>query len=222
MPKISLAGPADLLSVIPFHLGFVPRRSVVVVCLHGKRVGLVARFDVQPESRVGEAVAAHLSTLVRNRPSSVWLMGFEDEAGESQPLSTALRQGLTGAGVEVNDRLVVRDGRWYSIDCSDSCCPAEGRLLPEVADVPAAAEYVALGHSVLPDRDALAALVAPLPEEDPGHAEIEAAIDRWQARYTVCSAFDRLRARGLLIDDLARGGTIGVLDELEKLAELAR
>ena len=40
MPKISLSGPAELLTIIPFHLGFQPVRSVVVVCFHGKRLGL--------------------------------------------------------------------------------------------------------------------------------------------------------------------------------------
>ena len=48
MPKISLSGPADLLTILPFHLGFQPTRSVVVVCFHGKRLGLVARFDLVP------------------------------------------------------------------------------------------------------------------------------------------------------------------------------
>ncbi|MEO5746928.1 MAG: DUF4192 domain-containing protein [Humibacillus sp.] len=199
MPKISLSGPADLLSVIPFHLGFHPRRSVVVVCLHGKRIGLVARFDLPADAHVEAAVAAHLATLVRDPPSAVWLVGFEDERGESEPLSRALLMALRGRKVDVEDRLVVRDGRWFVLDCD--CCPVEGRLLPEAADVPAVAGYVALGHNVLADREALAALVAPLADDDPGHHDAEAAVDRWQARYTVCSAFDRLRARGLRADD---------------------
>jgi hypothetical protein len=200
MPKISLSGPADLLSVIPFHLGFHPRRSVVVVCLHHKTIGLVARFDLPPDSLVDASVQAHLATLVRDPPSSVWLVGFEDEDGESEPLSRALLTALRGQQVDVEDRLVVRHGRWFVPDCD--CCPTEGRPLPEAADVPAVAGYVALGHTVLADRDALAALVAPLPADHPDHDEAVAAVDRWQARYTVCTAFDRLRSRGLLIDGL--------------------
>ena len=199
MPKISLSGPADLLSVIPFHLGFHPRRSLVVVCLHGTRIGLVARFDLPADAHVEAAVAAHLATLVREPPSAVWLVGFEDKRGESEPLSRALLTALRGKAVDVEDRLFVRDGRWFVPDCD--CCPVEGRLLPEAADVPAVAGYVALGHNVLADREALAALVAPLADDDPGHHDAEAAVDRWQARYTVCSAFDRLRAGGLRADD---------------------
>ncbi len=198
MPKISLSGPADLLTILPFHLGFQPTRSVVVVCFHGKRLGLVARFDLVPAALADASAAAGLPTLVRDRPSGVCLVGFEDEAGESDPLTEALRAGLEREGVDVGDRLVVRDGRWFTAGCD--CCPPGGRPMPEPADVPAVADYVALGHSVLGDRDSLVALVRPVGDDDPLHADIEAAVDTWQARYTVSVAIDRLRARGLLLD----------------------
>ncbi|WP_404393066.1 DUF4192 domain-containing protein [Humibacillus xanthopallidus] len=199
MPKISLSGPADLLTILPFHLGFQPTRSVVVVCFHGKRLGLVARFDVVPAHLAEASAATGLPTIVRERPSGVCLVGFEDEAGESDPLTEALRAGLAHEDIEVGDRLIVRDGRWFTTDCD--CCPPGGRPMPELADVPAVADYVALGHAVLGDRDSLVALVRPLGDDDPRHADIEAAVDTWQARYTVAVAIDRLRARGLLIDD---------------------
>ena len=199
MPKISLSGPADLLTILPYHLGFQPTRSVVVVCFHGKRLGLVARFDVVPAALADASAAAGLPTLVRERPSGVCLVGFEDEAGESDPLTEALQAGLEREGVDVGDRLVVRDGRWFTAGCD--CCPPGGRPMPEPSDVPAVADYVALGHSVLGDRDSLVALVRPLSDDDPRQADIEAAVDTWQARYTVSVAIDRLRARGLLLDD---------------------
>ena len=203
MPKISLSGPADLLTILPFHLGFQPTRSVVVVCFHGKRLGLVARFDVVPAHLAEASAATGLPTLVRERPSAVCLVGFEDEAGESGPLTEALRAGRAHEDIEVGDRLIVRDGRWFTSDCD--CCPPGGRPMPELADVPAVADYVALGHAVLGDRDSLVALVRPLGDDDPRHADIEAAVDTWQARYTVAVAIDRLRARGLLIDDASDG-----------------
>ncbi len=91
MPTISLAGPADLLSVIPFHLGFVPRRSVVVVCLHGKRVGLLARFDLSARRARGPCRRGS-SGDARAHPADVGrLVGFEDVPGESSRLSEALR-----------------------------------------------------------------------------------------------------------------------------------
>jgi hypothetical protein len=213
MPKISLSGPADLLTILPFHLGFQPTRSVVVVCFHGKRIGLVARFDVAPDDLAEASAAMGLPTLVRDRPSSVCLVGYEDDPGDSDAMSDALRAGLEQERVVVQDRLVVRDGRWLSVDCD--CCPPGGRPMPEPADVPGVAGYIALGHSVLDDRDSLARLIRPMDDDDPRHTDLEAAVDTWQARYTVLLAMDRLRSRGLFdADDDA--------DDAVELKELER
>ena len=181
MPKISLSGPADLLTIIPFHLGFQPARSVVVVCFHGKRLGLLARQDLSDDPSASAAAAQLLPTILRTSPSSVAVVGFEDERDESLPLLQELVDGLEQGRVIVRERLVVRDGRWRSIGCD--CCPDEGWLLPEQADVPAVASYVALGHSVLPDRACLALLVEPLDGSAPRHALTSAAIEDWQRRY---------------------------------------
>jgi len=184
MPKISLSGPAELLTIIPFHLGFQPVRSVVVVCFHGKRLGLVARLDVVDAGLAGEAAAQTLPTLLQGEPSSVALVGFEDIPDESLPLLEALASGVEAERVVVRERLVLRGGRWHSVGCD--CCPDEGWLLPQTSDVPAVASYVALGHAVLPDRDELARLVEPLPATDLRHELTRTAIEDWQRRY--CAA----------------------------------
>jgi hypothetical protein len=189
MPKISLSGPAELLTIIPFHLGFQPVRSVVVVCFHGKRLGLVARLDIVDVDLAGEVVAQTLPTLLTGSPSSVAVVGFEDEAGEALPLLDALAAGFEAARVVVRERLVVRDGRWYAVGCD--CCPEEGRLLPEEADVPAVASYVALGRAVLPDREGLGALVEPLSPTEPRHDLTLAAIEDWQCRYAAAGGVVR-------------------------------
>ena len=181
MPKISLSGPAELLTIIPFHLGFQPARSVVVVCFHGKRLGLVARLDLVDETLAPEAVAQTLPTLLQGSPSSVALLGYEDDEDECLPLLEALAAGIESERVVVRERLLVRDGRWRSLGCD--CCPDEGWRLPERADVPAVASYVALGHAVLPDRDELARLVAPLAPSEPRHDLAVARIEDWQHRY---------------------------------------
>ena len=43
---IRLGGPSDILAVLPYQLGFHPRDSLVVVSLHGTRMGLVQRIDL--------------------------------------------------------------------------------------------------------------------------------------------------------------------------------
>jgi len=181
MPKISLSGPAELLTIIPFHLGFQPERSVVVVCFHGKRLGLVARLDLVDETLAAEAAVQTVPTLLQGSPSSVALVGFEQVRDESLALLEALAAGLEDRRVVVRERLAVLEGRWRSVGCD--CCPSEGWLLPEQADVPAVASYVALGHSVLADRAGLARLVEPLAPTELRHDLAAAAIDDWQRRY---------------------------------------
>jgi hypothetical protein len=204
MPKISLSGPADLLTVLPYHLGFRPERSVVVACFHGRRLGLVARLDLVAPPDAAAAAAQILPALVRERPSRVVLVGFAGGAADEDPapLLTALGDALEAELVPVGDRLVVREGRWFGLDCA--CCPPPGRALPDVADVPAVAEYVALGTVVLGTRQQLAALVEPLPTQDPRHDDRLAAVEAWAERYApsdVGTGVADRRARAALVDE---------------------
>lgn len=186
MPKITLSGPADLLTAIPFQLGFQPTRSVVVVCFHDKRLGLVVRLDAVPREDAAGATDQLLPTLLREAPSSVAVIGFEERPGESMALGDALSDAIEDAGIVLRDRLVVRAGRWYAIGCD--CCPADGTPMPDPAEVPAVASYVALGRTVLPGRDDLSALVDPLPRSAVRAPLTRMAITAWQERFAWAEA----------------------------------
>ena len=160
---ITLRGPGDVVAILPYQLGYHPRDSAVVISLRGKRVGLVARTDLPPEKFVDEVVSSLMGPLVRDGATSVIVVGYEDEPDTSQPLLVALVEQLERAGIHVVDVAVVRDGRRYSPICSEPCCPPEGVALPDPADVPGVAEYVALGRSPLRSRGAVEELVAPEP-----------------------------------------------------------
>ena len=160
---ITLRGPGDVVAILPYQLGYHPHDSVVVVSLRGKRVGLVARADLPPEPFVGEVVASLMGPLVRDGATSVIVVGYEDAPDASQPLLLDLVEQLEQARIDVVDVAVVRDGRRYSPICSEPCCPPEGVELPDPADVPGVAEYVALGRSPLRSRADVEGLVAPEP-----------------------------------------------------------
>ena len=53
--RIRLGGPSDILAVLPYQLGFHPRESLVVVSLHGTRMGLVQRIDLPPPEHDGRS-----------------------------------------------------------------------------------------------------------------------------------------------------------------------
>lgn len=160
---ITLRGPGDVVTLLPYQLGYHPRDSVVVVSLRGKRVGLVARCDLPPEQHVGQVVTHLIDPLLRDEPTSVILVGYEGEVDASRTVLWALADAIAGTGIPVADVVVVRGGRWFSRTCAEPCCPPGGVPLPDPADVPGVAEYVAMGRSPLRSRHAVADLVEPEP-----------------------------------------------------------
>ena len=160
METIRLRGPGDVLACLPYQLGYQPRDSVVVVALEDRRVGLVQRLDLPPPDEVDEAARVLVEALCRHDVRSALLVGYEEVRHAARPLLDEVADLMEQAGVEVVDRLGVHDGRWYALDCDEPCCPSQGTPLPLPADVPAVAEFVALGAAPLATRGALGTLVA--------------------------------------------------------------
>ncbi|WP_347350404.1 DUF4192 domain-containing protein [Intrasporangium sp.] len=173
---LSLSGPADLLAVLPYHFGFHPSRSVVVVSLHDRRLGLVVRLDaVADPAAAADAAASLVDPLRRERPSGVMVVGFEDRMGQTARLSQAVTTRLQAEGITVVDRIVVRAGRWTGLMCD--CCPDQP--VPAAHEVGAVATYVGLGRVALGSRDELAAILRPTEPASPGLAR---AVDDWVAK----------------------------------------
>ena len=161
---IRLRGPADIITVLPYHLGYRPTDSLVVVCLRRNRIGVVGRIDLPPDDIDPELVAVELLPVVRReRPDAVVIIGFESEEGQADPASSAMRDAIESAGIRVLDRLLVRDGRWWSLDCDGGCCPADGEPLQTDDEVPAVADYVLRGRRPAGSRADLADRLQPRP-----------------------------------------------------------
>ncbi len=197
MEPIRLAGPADVLAVLPYQLGYHPSDSLVAVVLRDRQVGLVERIDLPPDDAVDEACAAAVEPLLREAPDSVLLVGYESHPGAALPLADAVRDGLLAAGIVVLDRLVVRDGRWYAPDCETGCCPSRGDEQAIPRDSPAVAPFVALEVAPLPGRQSLAGLVSADPELT---APVAAALCRLD------SSIDRLIDRSIDVAVDGEGG----------------
>lgn len=187
---ITLRGPGDVVAILPYQLGYHPHDSVVVVSLRGRLVGLVARADLPPPGYADPAASLLVGPLLRDGATSVIVVGYEEVADSSLPVLQAVREQLEGAGVDVVDVAVVRDGRRYSPRCLDGCCPPEGVPLPEPADVPGVLEYVAMGRSPLVSRDAVEQVVAPDP------AACEGVVDAVASRAGMPRRSRRRRSAG--------------------------
>jgi hypothetical protein len=190
MNPIRLRGPADILTVLPFQLGYHPHEAVVVVALAGRAIGLVQRIDLPPVDHVDAAVDALLPALVRESPDSVLLVGYEERESGALPLLDALDRACANRGIDVLDRLVVRDGRWYAPDCTTGCCPSEGTPIPPPHETPAVADFVALEMAPVADRESLSRQLDPDPVRC---AEVAAALDDAAVKKAAAA-----RARGQL------------------------
>lgn len=189
---LKLRTPGDLVALLPYQLGYHPRDSGVVVCWHGRRQGLVQRVDLPPQGAEREVADLLLPVLLREQPAAVTLIGYEDTAEASTPLLQLVTEECALAGIAVRDHLVVAEGRWRSLVCTDpGCCPAEGTSLPQPADVPAVVEMVARGVNPAVDRQELRDRLTgnrPLLQRAV-HAEALQLLDRLPARHDD----DRLR-----------------------------
>jgi hypothetical protein len=163
---IKLTSPHELLAVVPYLLGFNPTNSIMVLCLRDHRLGLTQRLDLPRPQDTHDVASALLPSLITENPDAVIIIGFEDNEGESLPAVEALTKALQSSDMRIQDRLVVRDGRWRSLDChSPSCCPAEGSPVAEPADVSGVvAEFVGRGVAPHRDRESLARQVEPGPQ----------------------------------------------------------
>ncbi|MEP7034143.1 MAG: DUF4192 domain-containing protein [Actinomycetota bacterium] len=216
---IHLSGPAEVLAVLPYQLGFHPRRSLVAVSLLGTRLGLVQRIDLPATRHLCDAVGAMMAPLQKDNPASVLLIGFEERAGESRAMLDEMATACETGGVEVTERIVVRGGRWFVPDCHKRCCPPEGRALPAPGEVAAVAEFVGRGIFPLQDRSALADQLKPT--GPPLAGELSSCANKWLARRRVAQrtgeeGLDECRATELAI--WARA--LGTEDDLESIRAL--
>jgi hypothetical protein len=154
---INLRSANELLAVVPYLLGFKPARSLVVLCLSERRLGLTQRLDLPRPEHANHVAAALMPSLVKEDPDSVVLIGYENRAGDSLPALESLSAVLQSQQIQIHDRLVVRNGRWRSLDCANpKCCPPGGSRVPEPADVPGVvAEFIGQGISPHRDRETL-------------------------------------------------------------------
>lgn len=151
---LTASAPADVLSVIPYLLGFHPEHSLVLVVCRDREVVVAARVDLDPSVPVGNYALEFDRIALRNDADSLILVCYHDDHG----VAAAYLDGLLGE----LDRFTIVDAlistemnsehRWFSRLCADpGCCPAEGTVhRPDSSAI--AAQAVVQGITALPRR----------------------------------------------------------------------
>ncbi|MBI3688362.1 MAG: DUF4192 domain-containing protein [Actinobacteria bacterium] len=219
-PPLRVQGPADLVELVPYLVGFHPSDSVVVVAFDplAQRVGLVLRADradLRSEPELRDRLANHVARTGAWELVVVVVASGDDAmplAGAALPdvdLVTGITEAVTREGLSVADALYVGSGRWWSYRCrGEGCCPLDGRPVRGPASR-VAAEATYAGLVALPDRAALAAGLDPLGREEQDRFGV--AVER--------AAVERARHRGLRERgqwrEAARGRVQRALDRLD-------
>jgi hypothetical protein len=162
--RVRVGSPTSLIAVIPGLLGFDPGHSIVVIGTEPSngQVRVTLRYDVPDprHPRVAAALAGHaVSLLAAQGVRTAVAVGYGTDTAVS-PVTAALRERATEAGITVTEALRVENRRYWSYVCTDpECCPPEGTPF-DVRRHPAARALRNAGCRVLADRDALTATLA--------------------------------------------------------------
>jgi hypothetical protein len=219
---LRLRSPADVVSAIPYLIGFHPADSVVVLACDDTQGAYAVRLDLTAH----DALLEHVTDLMaRRRPEAVILAGY-GAAGRVTPMVERVRDRLQARGIPLREALRVENGRFWSYLCSDlACCPPEGTYV-DVRTSPVAAAAIAGGLVALPDRRALSRTLEPAGGESMRRAtaRAEARLARW-AEEGVDAVPARIAAEGvplvrLVIDRACAGSDPPTDDEVAWLGIL--
>lgn len=149
----TLTSPHDLLTAVPFLVGYQPEDSLVLIGLKDDLVGMAMRIDF-PEDFDCDQIDNLVSHLEKDCAESALLVAYlPKHISECESLIETIKDALLLRNINLREAIVVREGRWRSSICTDSeCCPLEGSPLPVLSDSKIAAEQVALGNP-LPFQD---------------------------------------------------------------------
>jgi hypothetical protein len=205
-PVLKLRRPDEVLTAVPYLLGFHPERSLVVLGMHGprRRVGVTMRVDLDLDP--DELARVVVRALENDADDEAFVLlydpveGRNDRGSPGLTLVHKLRRDMRTAGIRLRDAYRIADGRWWSYLCRNSrCCPPGGAPVPSPeasGSSVVAATAVHAGLTALPDREALRKTLEP------------------PAPWTRAASEQALERMGdELAERLAAAGTAGVRDE---------
>jgi hypothetical protein len=140
--RLRVRRPDDLLALIPYLIGFHPEESLVAVFVRSGRVILAGRLDL-PSEADAEELAEFIDALAkREGAEALALVAYSAASLPSNRLLTQLMDRLVEQ--ELTNVLYVGHGRWWSLTCTDECCPLAGTPL-DLTSHPLAATAVLAG-----------------------------------------------------------------------------
>lgn len=161
-----LTSPDALVSGLPYLLGFPPVESAVVLWLRDRRLLLTQRIDLPgDEAEVAPWLAAMWSHVAARECDELVIV-MATARDDAADLAGHVRAVAAENSIGVRDALLLDDGRWRSLLCTDpECCDLAGRAIDaQVADR-VAAEFTGAGVAPAAGRDVLVRELEATPKE---------------------------------------------------------
>lgn len=156
-PTIRLRSPGEVVSAVPYLLGFSPESSLVLLGLRAKQLGLTCRVDlgdVQDEQCSRSVIEA----LTRSEARRALLVAYGSGRDVTAGVLAAMTERLEAAGIAVPERISVVGDRWFDESCADTrCCPPEGMPVADHDEAPSTMSFHALSGGYRRDRAAVVA-----------------------------------------------------------------
>jgi hypothetical protein len=145
----TLTSPHDLLAAIPFLIGYHPEDSLVVVSIKDNAVGMAMRIDYPVDLPQGayDLLASHLQ---RDSATGALLVAYvPNNRSDGEIVLADASAALTRIDIATDESLLIQGGRYRSVLCRDqSCCPADGNLIPDIDGSRIAVEHVVAGRAM--------------------------------------------------------------------------
>lgn len=171
----TLTSPHDLLSAIPFLVGFQPEDSIVLLSLKDDSISMAMRIDF-PDSISPEQVEEITSHLRQAEPDAAITVYYLPESSiDADHIIRSITDAIDTEEIPLRESIIVHAKRWRSLICEDAdCCPAQGSPMPPLDQSRIAAEQVALGKPIpFESVEALVGSISALPDD----AELLTCID---------------------------------------------
>lgn len=209
-PDITLKSPADLLSAVPYLLGYVPSDSFVLVGLAQRRIAITACTDLPSPSSPVESLALTAQMLRRNKLEAAIIIGYgrREQVTRCIDYVTAM---LHRIDVELVEAMRVTQGRYWSYTCQElDCCPAEGTRLNS-HDSAVDAAMTAGGLQAMSSREEVIGQLSPVDE-----------ITKKTVASATSKVIDFLNDTQSVVSSqvLLRNETLAILDKLADGSEL--
>lgn len=148
-----IQSPEDLLSAIPFMVGYKPENSVMILGIKDEEVEFAMRTEFPNEEDLTPSAMMEMVKVIKNqgvKDTVVLVYGptFPD-LDESWKFTTItgefFKKVLEIAKLRVIDTSLIVGDKFKSLDCNEACCPEYGRPVPDIKESKIAVEQVLEG-----------------------------------------------------------------------------